>query len=114
MMPLPVRRKAWKMEKVKNFCRTATAQYVIPAQWDHAVESRMSGGFKIARVCRHGRLRRRFGYDRGRIANRRDALGVSLASRMKQPRDGDPAHCCNQDSSDDIDNVMAAIGRCGD
>ena len=67
MMPLPVRRKAWKMEKVKNFCRTATAQHVIPAQTDHAVESRMSGGFKIARVCRHGRLRPRFGYDRRRI-----------------------------------------------
>jgi hypothetical protein len=31
MMPMPVRRKARKMEKVKNFCRTATAQQVIPS-----------------------------------------------------------------------------------
>jgi hypothetical protein len=31
MMPMPVRRKARKMEKVKNFCRTATMEQVVPA-----------------------------------------------------------------------------------
>jgi hypothetical protein len=53
MMPMPVRRKARKMEKVKNFCRTATAKHVIPARGDHAVESEMSGGFKISREGGH-------------------------------------------------------------
>jgi hypothetical protein len=83
MMPMPLRRKARKMEKVKNFCRTATAQYVIPAQKHHAIESRMSGGFKISRECRHGRLRRRFGYDRGRIVDGRDLFGMSIGSSIE-------------------------------
>jgi hypothetical protein len=39
MMPMPVRRKTREMEKVKNFCRTATAEQTIPAQGNHAVES---------------------------------------------------------------------------
>jgi hypothetical protein len=67
MMPMPVRRKARKMEKVKNFCRTATAKHVIPARRDHAVESEMSGGFKISREGGHWPRRGRFGYDRGRV-----------------------------------------------
>ena len=113
-MPLPVRRKARKMEKVKNFCRTATAQHVIPERKHHAVESRMSDGFKISRECRHRRLRRRFGYDRRRIVDRRDAFGVSLGSSIEKPRDGEPARRCNQNSCDDVDNVVPSIGRCGD
>jgi hypothetical protein len=32
MMPSPMRRKAWTLEKVEIRCRTATAQHIMPAQ----------------------------------------------------------------------------------
>jgi hypothetical protein len=39
MMPMPNRRKGRKLEKVKNFCRTATARKFMPTRRnksDHA------------------------------------------------------------------------------
>jgi hypothetical protein len=77
---MPVRRKTRKMEKVKNFCRTATAKQVIPAQKDHVVESRMSGGFKISGEGRH---RRRFRHNRGRIVNGRDIFRMNFGSSIE-------------------------------
>jgi hypothetical protein len=37
MMPLPVRRKGRKLEKVENLCRTATAQSIFPTRPDTGI-----------------------------------------------------------------------------
>ena len=99
---MPVRRKTRKMEKVKNFCRTATAEHRIPAPTDHALESRMSGGLKISREGRDGRLRRRFRV-RSRVCQRPRRVRERSGSSMQQPRDGGPAQRCDQDSGDDVE-----------
>jgi hypothetical protein len=39
MMRLPVRRKARKMEKVKNLCRTATAENIMPMRRNQSVNA---------------------------------------------------------------------------
>jgi len=55
MMPMPTRRKTRKMEKVKNFCRTATAQMFLPTRRyksDHACA--------ISAVCLGHRSSRRW------------------------------------------------------
>jgi hypothetical protein len=69
MMPMPTRRKTRKMEKVKNFCRTATAQMLLPTRRyksDHAcaISAVCPGPLIIAplvesRFCAGGLYRRR-------------------------------------------------------
>jgi hypothetical protein len=70
MMPIRMGRKGTTVEKVENFCRTATMQKIMPAMPTHATVSLPSGGFKFPRENHCSRRRQRIRNDRGRIANR--------------------------------------------
>jgi hypothetical protein len=57
MMPLRMRRKARKMEKVENLCRTATGQPILPTRrttTDHACATPAAGSAPAR--ARFGRL----------------------------------------------------------
>jgi hypothetical protein len=43
MMPMRMRRKARKMEKVKNLSRTARAQKILSTRWNKSDHARATG-----------------------------------------------------------------------
>jgi hypothetical protein len=59
MMPMPNRRKGRKLEKVKNFCRTATAQKFMPDTREHIGSRLRDSGRLHTRRSRHDSYRAR-------------------------------------------------------